>query len=155
MRRIINKKINEQQILSAASRLVKGGIINLRLYFLIGLPFETDADAHAIVDPDKIQSKLFFLTESRKKKKMGTITLSINPFIPKPATPFQWSAMAPDSILKKKNKDPSPRPEKGQPTSSSMLNHFAKPKCMPCSPGEINEFRICLNRRFSWAGHAS
>ena len=92
MRQIINKKLSEEQILDAARRLVDKGIINIRLYFMIGLPFEQREDVEAIVDlAGKI--KAVFLKSSRKKKKIGTLTLSINPFIPKPATPFQWSAM--------------------------------------------------------------
>ncbi|MFH2091975.1 MAG: radical SAM protein [Pseudomonadota bacterium] len=101
MRCIINKKISERQILSAAKRLVRAGIINLRLYFMIGLPFETDDDVHAIVDLT-LKIKAVFLEEAKKQKKIGTITLSINPFIPKPATPFQWSAMTPEPVLKKR-----------------------------------------------------
>ncbi len=101
MRYVINKKITEKQILSAARRLVQAGIINLRLYFMIGLPFEKDDDVHAIVKLTK-EIKAVFLEESKKQKKIGTITLSINPFIPKPATPFQWAAMQTIKILKKR-----------------------------------------------------
>ena len=99
MRNIINKKIEEQDILWAAQRLVNAGIINLRLYFMIGLPFEQDLDVHAIVDLTK-KIKTVFLEASKKKKKIGTITLSVNPFIPKPCTPFQWAAMEKERVLK-------------------------------------------------------
>ncbi|WDP89458.1 MAG: radical SAM protein [Desulfobacter sp.] len=101
MRQIINKKLTRRQILDAAQSLVDQGIINLRLYFMIGLPFETPEDVSAIVDLTR-DIKAVFLAASRKKKKIGTITLSINPFIPKPATPFQWSAMTAESELKKR-----------------------------------------------------
>ena len=75
------------------------GIINIRLYFMIGLPFETREDVQAIVDLTK-EIKATFLSASRKKKKIGTITLSINPFIPKPCTPFQWAGMTDRAELK-------------------------------------------------------
>jgi radical SAM superfamily enzyme YgiQ (UPF0313 family) len=101
MRNVINKKIDEHDILSATQRLVNAGIINLRLYFMIGLPFEQDQDVHAIVDLTK-KIKSVFLEVSKKKKKIGTITLSVNPFIPKPCTPFQWSAMADETVLKQR-----------------------------------------------------
>ena len=101
MRNIINKKIDEHDILSATQRLVNAGIINLRLYFMIGLPFEQDQDVHDIVKLTK-KIKSVFLEASKKKKKIGTITLSINPFIPKPCTPFQWSAMADGTVLKQR-----------------------------------------------------
>jgi len=68
---------------------------------MIGLPFEKDDDVHAIVKLTK-EIKAVFLEESKKQKKIGTITLSINPFIPKPATPFQWAAMQTIKILKKR-----------------------------------------------------
>lgn len=99
MRNIINKKITRQEILHAAKRIVDKGIINLKLYFMIGLPFEEDPDVHEIVSLT-LAIKEIFLEVSRKKKKIGTITLSINPFIPKPCTPFQWAAMASEAELK-------------------------------------------------------
>lgn len=101
MRNIINKKLTQDQILDAARKIVSSGIINIRLYFMIGLPFETDSDVAKIVDL-ALKIKTVFLEESRKKKKIGTLTLSINPFIPKPCTPFQWAAMEKEPVLKKR-----------------------------------------------------
>jgi radical SAM superfamily enzyme YgiQ (UPF0313 family) len=101
MRAVINKNISETDILTAAKELVTAGIINIRLYFMIGLPFETKEDVQAIVDLTR-KIKSVFLETSRKKKKIGTLTLSINPFIPKPTTPFQWAAMEKEPILKRK-----------------------------------------------------
>ncbi len=99
MRHIINKKMSRQDILAAVEKLVEKKILNLRLYFMIGLPFETDEDIEDIVRlTQKIKER--FLIGSQKKGRMGTITLSINPFIPKPGTPFQWAAMADDATLK-------------------------------------------------------
>jgi radical SAM superfamily enzyme YgiQ (UPF0313 family) len=99
MRNIINKRLTAEEILHAAKRLVDEGIFNLKLYFMIGLPFETDQDVQEIVSLT-LAIKAVFLEAAKKKKKIGTITLSINPFIPKPATPFQWCAMAPEKTLK-------------------------------------------------------
>ena len=101
MRNIINKKITEQTILEAARKLVNSGILNLKLYFMIGLPFEQTDDVYAIVALTK-KIKSVFLDASKKKKKIGTITLSINPFIPKPGTPFQWAAMENETLLKQR-----------------------------------------------------
>jgi len=103
LRNIINKKLDETQIIEAARRLVDRGIINIRLYFMIGLPFEDREDVEAIVAlAGKIKS--IFLETARKKKKIGTLTLSINPFIPKPCTPFQWSAMLDEKELAARKK---------------------------------------------------
>jgi radical SAM superfamily enzyme YgiQ (UPF0313 family) len=99
MRRIINKKMTDADIFHAVEKLVEKNILNLRLYFMIGLPFETDVDVLAIVTLTR-QIKERFLAASRIQKRMGTITLSINAFIPKPATPFQWAALADETILR-------------------------------------------------------
>jgi radical SAM superfamily enzyme YgiQ (UPF0313 family) len=103
MRDIINKNISEKEILNCTEYLVNAGIINLKLYFLIGLPFEEDIDVEAIVILiKKIKEK--FLEASKKQKKIGTITVSVNPFIPKPSTPFQWSGFIPEKMLKNRMK---------------------------------------------------
>jgi len=92
MRRIINKGITETEILAATAALVTGGIPNLKLYFMVGLPWETAADVEAIIRlTQKIKAR--FLEASRPRKKIGTITVSINAFVPKPFTPFQWCPM--------------------------------------------------------------
>jgi len=103
MRHVINKHITETQILNATTMLVEGGIPNLKLYFMIGLPTETEDDIEAIIDLCK-KIKGRFLTSSKKKKKIGTMTISINPFVPKPFTPFQWAPMDAPAILKDKIK---------------------------------------------------
>lgn len=101
MRDVINKGINENHILSAAGTIVEGGIPNIKLYFMIGLPTETMEDIKSIsVLCRKI--KKVFLDLSREKKRIGQITVSVNPFVPKPFTPFQWVAMDRPSSLKNK-----------------------------------------------------
>jgi len=103
MRRVINKGLREAQILEAVTTLVEGGIPNLKLYFMVGLPWETEKDVQAIVDLSK-KVKAWFLKASRKKGKIGTITVSLNAFVPKPFTPFQWSPMDDRKNLRRKIK---------------------------------------------------
>ncbi|MFC1816666.1 radical SAM protein [Thermodesulfobacteriota bacterium] len=103
MRNVINKSITEEDILNATEALVSGGIPNLKLYFMIGLPTETPDDVEAIVSLCK-KIKHRFLTSSRARKRIGEITVSLNSFVPKPFTPFQWVAMEEVSTLKKKIK---------------------------------------------------
>jgi radical SAM family uncharacterized protein len=103
MRRVINKGITEEDILTAAGVLVDNGIPNLKLYFMIGLPGETEADVDGIIKLVK-QIKHRFLTSSRARKRIGTITVSLNSFVPKPSTPFQWAAMDEVKTLKRKTK---------------------------------------------------
>jgi len=103
MRRVINKGITEEEILNAAEALVAGGIPNLKLYFMIGLPTETMDDVEAVIKLCK-KIKQQFLKVSRSMKRIGEITVSLNSFVPKPFTPFQWAAMDNDQTLKKKIK---------------------------------------------------
>jgi radical SAM superfamily enzyme YgiQ (UPF0313 family) len=101
MRRVINKGIDEAQVLDATRRLVAAGILNLKLYFMLGLPSETDTDVEAVVDLCQ-GVKGHFLEASRRRGQMGGITVSLSCFVPKPFTPFQWVPMAPVGILKKR-----------------------------------------------------
>ena len=103
LRRCINKGISEKNILAAAEALVTQGIPNLKLYFMIGLPTETMEDIEAIINLCK-KVKHVFLKSSRAKGRMGGITVSINSFVPKPHTPFQWAAMDDIQTLKLKRK---------------------------------------------------
>ena len=101
LRDLINKGLDEQQILAAAHLIAEGGIPNLKLYFLIGLPTETAADLEELLElTEKVRS--VWLEAGRRRGRLGNLTLSVNPFIPKPFTPLQWAAMEPVSILKKK-----------------------------------------------------
>ena len=89
MRRVINKGISEQDILKAAEWLVKAGIPNLKLYFMVGLPGETMSDVESIVVLCK-KIKHRFLKASRTMARLGQIIVSLSSFVPKPFTPFQW-----------------------------------------------------------------
>lgn len=101
LRDFINKGLNEEQILAATGLIAEGGIPNLKLYFLIGLPTETQADIEEMLElAGKIRQ--VWLDYGRKRGRLGNLTLSVNPFIPKPFTPLQWAAMEPVVSLKKK-----------------------------------------------------
>jgi len=89
LREVIGKKITEEDILRAVETTISNDILNLKLYFLIGLPAETPEDIEEIVHLVK-KVKHRILEASKGKKRLGRVTLSINSFVPKPATPFQW-----------------------------------------------------------------
>jgi len=92
LRDLINKGITEADILAACDRLIAGDILNLKLYFMIGLPTETDTDLREMVGLiGAIRERV--VTAAKKNRRLGEITLSVNPFIPKPFTPFQWRGM--------------------------------------------------------------
>jgi radical SAM superfamily enzyme YgiQ (UPF0313 family) len=101
LRRVINKGITEDQILTATGDLIRAGIPNLKAYFMIGLPGETSADMDETLDLCK-KIKAVFLDASREKGHMGRITIAVSSFVPKAFTPFQWSAMDTVPVLKKK-----------------------------------------------------
>ena len=97
LRRVINKGISEEHLQNAATLSAKSGIQHMRLYIMIGLPTETDEDIEAIVGlAERTQAHM---AEVGCK---GRLTLSINPFIPKPFTPFQWMAMDNQKMVEKK-----------------------------------------------------
>ncbi len=101
LRKAINKHLPDETILAAAERLATAGIPNLRLYFMVGLPEETDADVNAIVTLVK-RIKERFLAASRGWGRIGTITVSLTCFVPKPFTPLQWAPMEATARLKAK-----------------------------------------------------
>jgi radical SAM superfamily enzyme YgiQ (UPF0313 family) len=93
LRRVINKDLGREDVYRAVELLTQGGILSLKLYFMIGLPTETLGDLEAIVEVAK-GVKHHVLKTGRGQKRLGTITLSVNGFIPKPFTPFQWVSFA-------------------------------------------------------------
>jgi radical SAM superfamily enzyme YgiQ (UPF0313 family) len=113
MWKVINKNISEKDILKSAQIAAEAFIDNLKLYFMIGLPFEEGEDIEEIIDLIQQIHKIYIkasnsprtsdLTKGGPSHKR-TIILSINPFVPKPHTPFQWSAMNSEKELKAKMK---------------------------------------------------
>lgn len=101
MRDLINKNLDENQILHAVRLLASGEILNLKLYFLIGLPSETQEDLDEMLGLCS-RIRQVWIEEGKKLGRLGHLTLSVNPFIPKPFTPFQWAPMEEESSLKKK-----------------------------------------------------
>lgn len=94
LRRVINKGISEESLLATVALALRAGIPNVKLYIMIGLPEEMDEDIEAI-------RTLALKTQQcmRENGPAGTLTLSVNPFVPKPFTPFQWLPMADQSLV--------------------------------------------------------
>jgi radical SAM superfamily enzyme YgiQ (UPF0313 family) len=103
LRRVINKHLTSDQIIEAVKLIAKTGAFAIRLYFLIGLPGETKEDVAEIVDLVK-GIKHHMVKESATRGSIGPIRLSVNCFVPKPFTPFQWVPMEHLSSLKEKQK---------------------------------------------------
>jgi len=88
LRRLIKKGISEDDILEAVNRVTEQDIKQLKLYFMIGLPSETDDDMEEII---RLTLSCKRILDSRQTG--SRITLSIAPFVPKAGTPFQWLPM--------------------------------------------------------------
>jgi radical SAM superfamily enzyme YgiQ (UPF0313 family) len=98
LRNVVAKGLRDEQIFSAVDALASHGIINVKLYFMIGLPTETPEDIEAIITLTKqIRHHM-----GKGGRKVGEITLSITPFVPKAWTPFQWHPFEEIKTLKKK-----------------------------------------------------
>ena len=97
MREIINKGITEDEILDAADRIATRRFNQLKLYFIIGLPSETDDDIEEIV-------KLSLAIKERVERRQSGLRITLNaaPFVPKAGTPFQWLPMASQEVLNRR-----------------------------------------------------
>ena len=94
LRDVINKNLTEEEILSTCTQAFAGGWNNVKLYFMLGLPTETDEDVLGIAD---LARKVYFAwRECAPNKARGVrITVSTSWFVPKPHTAFQWEAQIP------------------------------------------------------------
>jgi radical SAM superfamily enzyme YgiQ (UPF0313 family) len=103
LRRVINKKLTTEEILETIIHITRTGFFHIKLYFIIGLPTETREDVKAIIGLVK-SIRHHLIKESKGRKRIGRIRLSINCFVPKPFTPFQWFPMDTVDSLKEKQK---------------------------------------------------
>jgi radical SAM superfamily enzyme YgiQ (UPF0313 family) len=94
LRRVINKGLSEEEILEGCRRIIGGGWQSMKLYFMIGLPTETEEDLDGIV---RLVERILVIPGGRFK-----LSISVSPFVPKPHTPFQWERQASIEELRKK-----------------------------------------------------
>lgn len=103
LRRVVNKTVTNAEILDRADMIFAAGIENLKLYYMIGLPTETDDDLVAIRDLT-LQLRELLLKHARGQGQIGRIVGSVNPLIPKPGTAYQWLPMEDPAVTEKKIK---------------------------------------------------
>jgi radical SAM superfamily enzyme YgiQ (UPF0313 family) len=103
LRRVINKTVTNDEIHAAAEMIFASGIENLKLYFMIGLPTETDDDLVAIRDLT-LQLRDVMMKHARSRGHVGRIVGSVNPLVPKPGTAYQWLPMESDASIDRKIK---------------------------------------------------
>jgi len=103
LRRVINKTMTNDQILEKAELIFSSGFENLKLYFMIGLPTETDTDLDAIGDLS-LQLRDVMLKYARGRGHVGRIVGSVNPLIPKPGTAYQWLPLEDPASIDRKSR---------------------------------------------------
>jgi len=103
LRRVINKTVTNDEILGATDLIFANDFDNLKLYYMIGLPTETEADLVAIHDLT-VHMRDVMLKHGRPRGRIGRIVGSVNPLIPKPGTAYQWLPMEDPSITDAKGK---------------------------------------------------
>jgi radical SAM superfamily enzyme YgiQ (UPF0313 family) len=101
LRRVINKTVTNAEILDRAEVIFASGIENLKLYYMIGIPTETDEDLVAIRDLT-VQLRERMMRFARARGRVGRISASVNPLIPKPATAYQWLPMENPHVIERK-----------------------------------------------------
>jgi radical SAM superfamily enzyme YgiQ (UPF0313 family) len=101
LRKVLRKPLSNSVLYETIEHVIRRHIPNLKLYFLVGLPTETEEDLEAIIDVCT-QCRQLMLQTGRSLGKMGKMTVSVNPFVPKPFTPLQWCAMDTEAELKRK-----------------------------------------------------
>ena len=92
LRDVINKNVTEADLLHAANVAFSGGKTNVKLYFMNGLPTETNEDLEGIAELAKSVVHAYYQNPDRPKGRSPQVTISVSCFIPKPFTPFQWEA---------------------------------------------------------------
>ncbi len=101
LKKVIGKEIPSEDFYELIQNLVTKGILNVRLYFMIGLPTEEEEDIVAMIDFVRHSHRLF-VNASKSMKKIGRLGVQVNPFVPKPWTPFQWAPMEAQKVVEKR-----------------------------------------------------
>ena len=116
MRNVINKGLTEEVILNGAMEAFHGGWNKVKLYFMLGLPFETDEDVKAIPELADLIAQNYYTIPNDERNGRVKINASASFFVPKPFTPFQWAPMNTDEEFLRKA-------YLANDTMHQMLNH--------------------------------
>jgi len=90
LRDVINKNVTEEEILNTCRTAFEGGYTAVKLYFMLGLPTETDEDLKGIADLGQKIVNEFYSMPNKPKGKSVSVSISVSTFVPKPFTPFQF-----------------------------------------------------------------
>ncbi len=104
LRDVINKNITEEEVLSTAARAFSGGWTAVKLYFMIGLPTETEEDIRGIANLAQAVVDEYYKNPDKPKGKSVSVSISLASLVPKPFTPFQWEPQdKPDTLIEKQD----------------------------------------------------
>jgi len=102
MRDVINKGVTEEDLINSVTSAFKSGWSTIKLYFMIGLPFETMEDVAGIADLAQKVVDAYMSVPKEQRKKGLSVTVSTSSFVPKPFTPFQWVPQDRRDVLREK-----------------------------------------------------
>lgn len=104
LRDVINKGVTEEEIMRTSRIAFEGGYTSVKLYFMLGLPFETMDDVLGITALGQRVVDLYYSLPTKPKGKAVNVSISVSTFVPKPFTPFQWAAQDTyDEIVEKQH----------------------------------------------------
>ncbi|RGX55724.1 MULTISPECIES: TIGR03960 family B12-binding radical SAM protein [Anaerotruncus] len=104
LRDVINKNVTEEEVLRTCRTAFLGGYTNVKLYFMLGLPTETDEDVAGIIHlAQKVVDEFYHMPEKPKGKGVN-VTVSVACFVPKPFTPFEFEPQDTTEMLRRKQK---------------------------------------------------
>ncbi len=104
LRDVINKNVSEDEVMSTCRIAFEGGYTNVKLYFMLGLPTETDEDVAGIAELAQKVVDLYYTIPNRPKGKGVQVSISTATFVPKPFTPFQFEPQATREQIEHKQK---------------------------------------------------
>ncbi len=97
LRRVINKPVTDSDVLETAEMIFSRGWLSLKLYFMLGLPTETDEDVAAMV---RLIAKVS--DAARRRSRRARVRVSVSPLVPKPHTPFQWEPLCDADVYRRR-----------------------------------------------------
>ncbi len=102
LRDVINKNVTEEEIINTCKMAFSGGYTSVKLYFMLGLPTETDEDLKGIAELGQKIVNTYYNMENKPKGKSVSVSISVSTFVPKPFTPFQFEPQITESEIRRR-----------------------------------------------------
>lgn len=102
LRDVINKNVTEEEIIETCKTAFSGGYTSVKLYFMLGLPTETDEDLKGIADLGQKIVDTYYSMPNKPKGKSVSVSISVSTFVPKPFTPFQFEPQITETEIRRR-----------------------------------------------------